>query len=121
MIGLATTPGLPAAVAPIIWLNALENMKDWYCSKASSSHIPANVSCSTRLTSGAALATSTPAPSPLRHAGRVPAAAISLIRLSSLAPARTLMPGSSSSRKPFSRDPDRRRNPLLATRECRKY
>jgi hypothetical protein len=84
VIGLAMTPGLPDAVPPSIWLNPLEYMKAWYCSTPSSSHIPASASCSTRLTSGAPLAVSAPVPSLVRHAGLVPAAAISLIRFSSL-------------------------------------
>ena len=46
LIGLATTAGLPWAVAPIIWLNPVVNMDGWYCSTASSSQIPARPSCS---------------------------------------------------------------------------
>ena len=92
-------------------LNALENMNDWYCSTPSSSHIPASASCSSRLTSGAHVAASAPAPSLLRHAGWTPAAAISLIRLSSASPA----PGSQArGLTPFR---DRRSAPLMATRE----
>src|SRR5208282_171541 len=117
LIGLATTPGLPDAVPASIWLNPLENMKDWYCSRASSSHIPASASCSSRLTSGAPRDASAP-PSLLRAAGRTPAAAISLIRLSSLARPGRPCPDCCHPRKQVSRDPACRSAPLIATREC---
>ena len=84
MIGAAITPGLPEAVPASIWLNALENMKDWYCSTPSSSHIPASASCSSRLASGALRAAAALGSSQPGHAGRTPAAAISLIGISSL-------------------------------------
>ena len=105
MIGLATTPGLPDAVPASIWLNPLENMKDWYCRRPSSSHIPASASCSSRLTSGAPRDASAPAPSLLRPAGRTPAAAISLIRLSSLARPRRPRPDCCHPRKQVGPEP----------------
>jgi len=83
LIGRATTPGLPDAVPASMSLNPLENMNAWYCSTPSSNHSPASPSCSSRRTSGAARLVSAPAPAALRHAGRTPPAAISLIRLSS--------------------------------------
>src|ERR1700722_12440316 len=47
-IGLAMTPGFPAAVSPIISPNIGEYMDDWYCSRPSSSQTAARTSCSTR-------------------------------------------------------------------------
>ena len=53
VIGLATTAGLPWAVAPIIWLKPVVNMEGWYCSRASSSQLAARPSWSHRRLSGA--------------------------------------------------------------------
>ena len=45
--------GIARAVAASIWPNARVNMTGWYCSRASSSQMPARPSCSARRASGA--------------------------------------------------------------------
>src|ERR1700685_993519 len=48
LIDRAMMPGFPAAVPPSICPNALVYMNDWYCSRPSSSQVPARSNCSTR-------------------------------------------------------------------------
>ena len=79
VIGRAMTDGLPVAVPPIIWVNPLPYMNDWYCSKASRSQMAARPSCSVRLASSLRPAGWASVPGLPRHTVRPPATTTPLI------------------------------------------